>query len=216
MGQEPTKGLAEHSFPYSTPGIVTHPDAFPIPNYPTLHFFVKFRSRHHTSDPTICPPVRLEDNEACTRSTESNPTPNGLKTQFHGGILPLKNRTAAAAQESRKQVKQPVTSFSATKPRNLVPKIHPSKSGYPGGKYDLVDSNFATSCCKQEFASPEDTDSRDHFCCDSTRFPKNSADSRRRDSDNIAPSRARYNNDPSFYQKLAEQQRSLSLKSKPT
>lgn len=142
--------------------------------------------------------------------------PKRLENPISWGILPLKNRTAPAAQESRKQVKQPVTSFSATRPRSLVPKIRPSKSGYPGGKCDLVDSNSATSCCKQEFASPEDTDSRDHFCCESTRFPKNSADSRRRDSDNIAPSRARYNNDPSFCQKLAGQQRSLSLKSKPT
>ena len=60
------------------------------PKLSKLTFFAKFRYRHHTSDPTICSPVRLEDNEACTRSTESNPTPNGLKTRFHGASSPSK------------------------------------------------------------------------------------------------------------------------------
>ena len=116
------------------------------------------------------------------------------------------------AQKTRKNGQ---SDRSTVEPGDLAPRIRPSKSGSRGGKYDLVDSNSAISCCKQEFASPEDTGSRDHFCCDSTRFPKNSADSRRRDSDNIAPSHAHYNNAPRFCQKLAGQQRALSLKSKP-
>lgn len=51
VGQEPTKGLAEYSYPYSTVGIVNNPDYFPIPNYLNLFFSQDFAP---TTSPTTC------------------------------------------------------------------------------------------------------------------------------------------------------------------